>query len=67
MKSRLQIHLWSVGVSQTELAVKTGIHRSEINRAVKHGIGSKRTKSRIAQVLDVPIKSIFPEDEGGGR
>ena len=48
-------------VSQTALAVKTGIHQSKISR-IENGLVKAREdeKKRLAKALRKPVKILFP-------
>ena len=65
MESRLKTQLLLIGMTQTELAKRIGVDRVDVGRAVKHGMGSKRTKARIAKYLNIPVAELFPDGEGG--
>lgn len=56
----LQVHLWLIGMKQTTLAEKAGLHVCQVNAAVRRNIASSKIRAMIAEALGVPEEKLFP-------
>ncbi len=62
MKNRIKELIFEMGITQKELAEKTGMTEAGISRAIA-GSASKRTIERIASILNVEPKSLLVEED----
>ena len=58
--TNLQIHLWSIGMSQVALAEKADLHVCQVNTAAKRNVASPKIRAKIADALGVPEEKLFP-------
>jgi len=59
-QNSLGVHLFLIGMKQTALAEKAGLHVCQVNAAVRRNIASPRIRAKIAEALGVPEENLFP-------
>lgn len=63
MKHKIKLLLTQLGISQKELAEKTGFTEVGISKMISTGNASKTSLERISKIMDVPFETIIV-DEG---
>ena len=61
-KCKIQVILAEKEMNQTDLAVKIGVSRQQINELLSRGTCTLKTLSRLAKALGVPVAEIVKEE-----
>lgn len=61
-KYKIQVILAAQEMNQTDLAVKIGVSRQQVNELLARGTCTLKTLGRIAKALGVPVAEIVKED-----
>lgn len=62
-KCKIQVILAEKEMNQTDLAVKIGVSRQQVNEILSRGTCSLKTLGRISKALNVPVSEIIKEDD----
>ena len=56
---KLKLLLFERNISQRQLAFGSGVHETDISKAVKHGIISREAKCKISDYLQIEPEECF--------
>ena len=56
---KLKIILFEKDITQRQLSFGSGVHETDISKAVKHGIVSKEAKYKISHYLKIAPEECF--------
>lgn len=62
-KCKIQVILAEKEMNQSELAIKIGANRQQVNEILSRGTCSLKTLGRISKALNVPVSEIIKEDD----
>lgn len=60
---KIRLILAGKEMNQTDLAIKCGVNRQQINEILSRGTCSLKTLGRISKALNVPVSEIIKEDD----
>lgn len=60
---KIRLILAEKEMNQSDLAIKIGVNRQQVNEILSRGTCSLKTLGRIAKALDVPVVEIVKEDD----
>ena len=61
--TKIQIALIERNMTQKSLAEMCNIHRQNVNAILKRGTCAAPTLGKICKALDIPVKSVLPEED----
>ena len=59
---KIRLILANKEMNQSDLAIKIGVNRQQVNEVLSRGTCSLKTLGRIAKALDVPVAAIVKEE-----
>lgn len=60
---KIKLLLAEKEMNQSELAIKIGANRQQVNEILSRGTCSLKTLGRISKALNVPVSEIIKEDD----